>query len=116
MEDVPDENQHERDRIEIPGLDKDRGHHQPTNPVPFRVVVRDQIADGAIHRCLMDVGGQHAVSFLRAYFIDCRSTELPLPTCANKRYSPCDEHESLLLAHRVPACLTVPSQAYGESS
>src|SRR6185312_4465591 len=58
MEDVPDENQHERDRIEIPGLDEDRGHHQPTNPVPFRVVVRDQIADGAIHRCLMRVRGQ----------------------------------------------------------
>ena len=67
MEDVADENQHERDRIEIPGLDKDRGHHQPTNPLPFRVVVRDQIADGAIHRCLMRVRGQHSVSFMRAF-------------------------------------------------
>src|ERR1700744_5075696 len=63
MEDVADENQHERDRIEIPGLNEDRGHHQPTNPVPFRVVVRDQIADGAIHRCLMRVRRQTVFPF-----------------------------------------------------
>ena len=61
MEGVADEDQHERDRIEIPGLDKDRGHHQPADPPPFRVIVADQIADGAIHRRLMRVRGHDSI-------------------------------------------------------
>ncbi|MFK4533161.1 hypothetical protein ABIA00_001344 [Bradyrhizobium ottawaense] len=37
-----DEDQHEGDRIEVPGFDQDRGHHQPADLVALGTVVRDE--------------------------------------------------------------------------
>ncbi len=45
-----DEDQHEGDRIEIPGLDQDRGHHQPADLVALGTVIRDEIADRGFAR------------------------------------------------------------------
>lgn len=45
-----DEDQHEGDRIEVPGLDQDRGHHQPADLVALGAVVRDEVADRGFAR------------------------------------------------------------------
>ena len=39
-----DEDQHEGDRVEVPRLDQDRGHHQPADAVAFRIVFANEVA------------------------------------------------------------------------
>src|ERR1700690_3878670 len=54
-----DEHQHKGDRIQIPGLHQDGGHHEPTDPGAFWIVARDEVTDRGIHGRLMSRRARH---------------------------------------------------------
>ena len=61
-----DENEHERDGIEVPGLHQNGSHHQPTDAIAGGVVSRNEMSDGAVDRRL--VGSRHRqVRFLHSW-------------------------------------------------
>jgi hypothetical protein len=53
---LADEHEHEGDRIEIPGFDQDRGHHQPADAAALGTVILDEIADSVVDRGLLRQG------------------------------------------------------------
>ncbi len=57
---VLDEDQHEGDRIEVPGFDQDRGQHEPADPVALRVVIRHEVPDGTVHDRFLRHRQRHA--------------------------------------------------------
>ena len=46
---VLDEDEDEGDAVQVPGLDQDRGHHQPADAIAVRRIVGDQMADSRVH-------------------------------------------------------------------
>jgi hypothetical protein len=47
---VADENEDERDAVQVPRLDQDRSHHEPPGAIALRAVVCDQMTNGGVHR------------------------------------------------------------------
>src|SRR6267378_2016956 len=66
---VTNEDEHERDRVKVPRLHQNGGHHQPAHSIAFGIVFGHEMPDGTVHHrllrhCYRHLGLSHTLAVI----------------------------------------------------